>query len=178
VAIPLKKKETIVGGISEKVSEENALILVDYMGLKVSQISALRKRMRGEGITVTVAKNTLVRRAVQEKLAESDALKKFVQDLKGPTAVVFAPGDPISAARHVCEFLKTNDKLKLKGGYYAGKYVDKAGVDALSRLGSREEIVGKLLMALKGPMYKLVHGLKGPSTKLAGTLKAVKDKQD
>lgn len=177
MAVPLKKKQEIVGSITGRAREESSLVAVDYMGLTVAEISGLRRRMRRDGIELLVSKNTLLRRSFMEMLPAGAEREKAVECLKGPTAITFAPGDPIAAAKHLCDFAKTNNKLKIKGGWYDGKYLDPAGIEMFSRLGSREEIIGRLIMALKGPMFQLVHALNGPATKLVGTLKAVSEKE-
>lgn len=176
MAIPLKKKEEIIGGINARLEGEAAVLVVDYMGLTVNEIQNLRRKLRTDGVSMMVAKNTLMRRALTDHVPEGADRDQLFSLLAGPSALVFAPGDPIAASRHLAEFAKGNDRLKIKGGYYAGKYLDAQTVDMFSKLGSKEQIIGKLIMSLRGPLYKLVNVLNGPMTKLAGTLKAVSEK--
>jgi large subunit ribosomal protein L10 len=167
------EKEAIVAELKEKLSRAEAMILTDYRGLTVAEITELRRRLREAGIEYRVAKNTLTRLAVSEKV--DTALDPY---LVGPTALAFAYEDPVAPAKILVEFAKGKKALKIKGAILADKVIDAAGVQALAQLPPYEVLVAQLLGQLQGPMRGLATVLSGPQRGLAIALDAIREQKE
>lgn len=156
----LKEKQQIVAEVKDKLQNSASTIIADYRGLKVSQVTELRKQLREAGVEFRVLKNTLIRRAT----AETD-LTDLDPHLVGPTAVAFSPEDPVSAAKILSDFAKQNEHLKLKVGVVEGKVIDAAEIKELADLPSREGLLSMLLSVLQAPMRNLALAVKAVSEK-------------
>ena len=133
----------------------------------------LRRRLERKGVKITVVKNTLARRA-----ASGTKLKGFDKLLDGPSAVIYGKSASISAiARMLMDEKKNDEKLELRGMFFDGEiYPGEKGVDAVSKLPTREEAIAGIVAAVLGPGRRLVGAVKGPSGKIAGILKAIEEK--
>lgn len=155
-----QQKEEQVGLLQEKFGSALALLAFDYRGLTVAESNELRSRLRhaGDGsFEYRVTKNTLIRRAVAGTPAE-----KLSEFCVGPTALGIAYEEPAALAKVLVEYAKQNDKLTLKGGVLEGEVLDLAGIEALSKLPSKDELRGMLAGTLQAPLRNL-----------AGTLQAL-----
>ena len=137
-----------------------AVVVTHYMGLTVAQLTDLRLRLGKEGATLKVVKNTLAQKALNG--AGSDALALF----KGPVAIAYAP-DPVSAAKVTTQYAKENDKLLIVGAMMGAQVLDAAGVDALAKLPSLDELRGRLVGLVQAPATKLAQLTTAPAAKLA-----------
>ena len=146
-------KKEWVGSLHNTLSEVASVVVVRNSGLTVAEISDLRGKMRKAGAGFKVVKNRLTRLALT-----GTEYEKIADLFTGPTAIAFSK-DPVAAAKIAVEFAKTNDKLVLKAGSYAGKVLDKAGVQALASIPSREELLSKLLYVMQAPVSGFVRGL-------------------
>ncbi len=146
----------------------------DYRGLTVAQVTKLRKDLRKAGAHACVVKNTLGRISAQKALtpmAKSAAeVEKFVGMFKGPSMVVFSGEDPVAPAKVLADFVKTNDKLKVKGAYFEGAFVDAAGVLALSKMPGKKEVLSMLLRVISAPATQIVRLLSAPATQTVRVL--------
>ena len=141
------KVET-VAEIADKFRTSSAAVVTEYRGLKMSQLTELRRAL-GTDTAYTVAKNTLVKRAAADAGVEGmDEL--FV----GPTAVAFINGEPVDAAKALRDFAKNNPLLVIKGGLMDGRALSPAEVGKLADLESREVLLAKLAGAMKGTLTK------------------------
>ena len=140
-------KQPIVAEIAELINVARAAVVADYRGLTVEQDTALRKRLREEGITYKVYKNTMIRFAA--KGTEFEALGPH---LEGPTALAVSKEDATAPARVLAEFAKTADKLELKGGVVEGTYYDQKGINLIATIPSREVLLGRLLGSMQSPI--------------------------
>jgi large subunit ribosomal protein L10 len=141
------KVET-VAEIADKFRTSSAAVITEYRGLKMSQLTELRRSL-GSGTAYTVAKNTLVKRAA------ADAGVEGVDELfAGPTAVAFISGEPVDAAKALRDFAKANPLLVIKGGLMDGKALSPADVTKLADLESREVLLAKLAGAMLGTLTK------------------------
>ena len=148
----LEQKQAVVAEIKEKIENSPSVVLVDYRGLTVEEITQLRDEYRANGVDYKVYKNTLMRFAFKE-LGYED----FNEYLTGPNALAIAGEDATSAARITQKFAKDNDKLEIKAGLIEGKIIDLAGVKELASIPSREVLIAKLLGSLKAPVSNLVY---------------------
>ena len=148
-------KQPIVAAIAEDVKDAASVVLVDYRGLTVAEDTELRNQLRAAGITYKVCKNTMMKRAFEG--TEFEGLGEY---LEGPSAMAVSKDDATAAARIICKFAKTADKLEVKAGVVEGKVYDMAGVQALSTIPSREELLSKLLGSIQSPIANFARVIK------------------
>ena len=146
MGLNLDDKKAIVAEVAAQITTAQSIVLAEYNGIDVSSLTKLRAQARKSDVYLRVLKNTLVRRAV-----EGSSFAGLAEQMKGPLIYGIAT-DPIAAAKVLNEFAKSNDKLVLKAGSYAGKVFDKAGVQALASIPGREELLAKLLGVMKAPV--------------------------
>ena len=160
------QKQESIETLKGVFSSSGAVIVTHYMGLSVAEMTDLRGRLRKEGATLKVAKNTLVQKALDGSLGEQgDAL------FKGPVAIAFAP-DPVSAAKIATEYAKGNDKFSVIGGFMGDQVLDKASVTALATLPSLDQLRAKLIGLLQAPATKVAGVLQAPAGQLARVFNA------
>ena len=150
----LEQKQAVVSEIREKIENSGSLVLVDYRGLTVEQVTNLRNKYREAGVQYKVYKNTMMKLAFKEL-----GLEDFNQYLEGPSAVAFSGEHLTPAARITNEFAKSNEKLVIKAGILEGKILDNNGVKAIANIPSREVLIAKLLGSLKAPVSNFVYML-------------------
>ena len=140
-------KAPVVAEIAEAVKDAQSVVLVDYRGLTVDQDTALRKQLRAAGVTYKVYKNTMMNFAF--KGTDFEALAPY---LEGPSAIAISTTDATAPARILAKFAKQYPALELVAGIVEGNYNDQAGIQALSQIPSREELLGKLLGSIQSPI--------------------------
>ncbi|NLW46543.1 MAG: 50S ribosomal protein L10 [Firmicutes bacterium] len=163
------EKEAKVSEVQQKFTMAKSVILADYRGLNVMEVTELRKKLREAGVEYRVVKNTLTSRAA--KAANIDGLDQL---LSGPTALAFGIEDVVVPAKILAEFAKDHKKLELKGGVLEGKVIDLAAVNELANLPSREALLGQLAGMLQAPIRGLVTVLSGPLRNLTYAVEAVR----
>ena len=146
MGLNLNDKKAVVAEVSAQVATAQTIAIAEYRGIEVGDLTVLRRKARESGVYLRVLKNTLVRRAV-----EGTDFAPLAEQMVGPL-IYSISADPVAAAKVLNDFAKTNDKLVLKAGAYAGKVLDKAGVQALASIPSREELLSKLLYVMKAPV--------------------------
>ena len=171
--MPNAKNQEMLANIKADLEGSSAVWIVDYCGLTVKEIQALRAQVREAGAGLNVYKNTLMRLA----LSESD-LPTLDDLLEGPSAFVFAGGDVAAAAKVVKNFAKANDNLEIKGGLMEGAAVTAAEVEAIASLPSREELLAQIAGAISGVARGLAVALNGVPSGLAQVTKAVADQKE
>lgn len=153
MGLNLNDKKAIVAEVSAEVVKAQTLVVAEYRGIEVGNLTALRKKAREGGVYLRVLKNTLVRRAVVDT-----SFAGLADQMVGPLIYAFS-ADAVAAAKVLQDFAKSNDKLVLKAGCYSGKVLDKAGVQALASIPSREELLAKLLGVMQAPVSGFVGAL-------------------
>lgn len=148
----LKQKQAIISEIKENIENSKSLVLVDYRGLDVAELTELRKRFREENVLYKVYKNTMMDFAFKE-LGYEDIL----ESLEGPNAVAFSMEDPIAAARISHEFAKDHENLEIKVGYLEGEFMDTEKVQKIASIPSRETLLAKLFGSIKAPVSNFVY---------------------
>ena len=146
MGLNLDEKKAVVAEVSAQVANAQTIVIAEYSGLEVVQLTKLRAQARKSGVYLRVLKNTLVRRAV----SGSD-FAELAGQMTGPL-IYGISSDPVAAAKVLNDFAKGHDKLVLKAGSYGGKVLDKAGVQALASIPSRDELLAKLLGVMKAPV--------------------------
>ncbi len=158
MGLNLNDKKAVVAEVSAQVANAQTIVIAEYRGIEVTDLTVLRKKARESGVYLRVLKNTLVRRAVA-----GTEFAGLADQMVGPL-IYSVSADPVAAAKVLNDFAKTNDKLVLKAGSYAGKVLDKAGVQALASVPSREELLSKLLYVMQAPVAGFVRGLAALAT--------------
>ena len=146
MGLNLDDKKAVVAEVSAQVANAQTIVVAEYNGIEVAQLTKLRAQARKSGVYLRVLKNTLVRRAVAGSPFEG-----LAGQMTGPLIYGISQ-DPVAAAKVLSDFAKANDKMVLRAGSYAGKVLDKAGVQALAAIPSREELLAKLLGVMKAPV--------------------------
>ncbi len=163
------EKEVTVKEVQQKLEEAKAVVLADYRGLNVQEVTELRKRLRDSGVEYRVIKNTMTSRAA--KAANIQGLDSY---LSGPTALAFGYTDVVTPAKVLADFAKAHKKLELKGGILEGQVIDDKMVKSLAQLPSREALLAQVAGVLQAPMRGLVTVLSGPLRNLAYATEAVR----
>lgn len=169
--MPKAEKIERVGKLKERIEGSDALLLTDYRGLTVSDITELRRSLAEGGTRFSVIKNTLMQRAAVE--ASIDELESL---LDGPTAVAFVAGDPVAAAKKVVDAAKKFPTLILKGGYMDGRVLSADEAKALADLESREVMLSKVAGLLKSEMSRAAAAFVAAQSKFLSLLEAYKEK--
>lgn len=152
----LESKEIVVNEVKEKLQKANALVLVDYKGINVEDVTELRKKFREAGVEYKVYENTLFKRASKEAGIES-----LHDHLQGTVAVAFGYNDVVAPAKTLNKFMKEHPKttISVKAGLVDGKLYDAKDVKALGDLPSKEILLSMLCGALQGTVRNLAYML-------------------
>lgn len=143
----IEAKKVRVEEITEKFKTAATVVVVDYRGLTVGQVTELRKQLREAGVEFKVYKNTMTRRAI-----EVAGLEGLNESLTGPNAIAFSTEDVVAPAKIINDFAKKNDKLEIKAGVIEGAIASADDIKALAELPSREGLLSMLLSVLQAPM--------------------------
>jgi large subunit ribosomal protein L10 len=159
VGLNLNDKKAVVAEISAKVASAQTIVLAEYRGIEVGHLTQLRAKARSGGVYLRVLKNTLARRAV-----EGTAFSELATEMTGPLIYAISE-DAVAAAKIMQDFAKSNDKLVIKAGSYAGKPLDKAAVVALANIPTREVLISQLLGVMLAPVSGMARVLAAVAAK-------------
>ena len=171
MSLNLEGKKAVVAEVSEQLESAQAMVLAEYRGMPVSDLTILRARARASGVYFRVLKNTLVRRAV-EGTPYADLATQMVGQL-----VYGISSDPVAAAKVIHEFSKGNDKFVVKGGALPHQVLSAAEVAALANLPSREALLASLMGTMQAPITKFVQTLNEVPAKFVRGVAAVRDQK-
>lgn len=167
------EKSAIVAELNEMFNRAKFSVVADYCGLTVSEMEKVRNELRGCDTEIRIAKNTLLKRAVADTACES-----LIEDFSGTTAIVMAYDDPVSPAKVLAKFAEDHKKFELRSAVLEGEKITVDNILALSKLPTKEVLLGQLLSVMNGVPTALVRVLSGvPRTFLYG-LQAVKDQKE
>lgn len=161
MSLNLDDKKAVVAEVSAEVAQAQTIVIAEYRGLGVANLTQLRANARKADVYLRVLKNTLARRAVADTPFAS-----LADEMTGPL-IYGISSDPVAAAKVLNDFAKTNDKLVIKAGSYAGNVLDKAGVAALASIPSREELLARLLGTMQAPVSGFARALAALAEKQA-----------
>ena len=167
------EKVAVVEELKDKLSRAQAVVVTDYRGLNVQEITELRHKLREAGVEYKVAKNTLTTRAAKE--VDLPDLEQF---LSGPTAIAFGYDEPVSAAKVISEFARLHKELEIKGGVLEGNVIGVEAVQALADLPPREELLAMVARAMQGPIAGFANVLQGIMRSLVYALDAVREQKE
>lgn len=150
----LEGKKQIVQELVEKFNQSASVVVVDYRGVSVAQITKLRKELREAGVEYMVVKNTLLTIAAKEAGYEG-----ITSMFKGVTAIAFSREDVVAPAKIIGKFIKDNKIMEVKGGLLEGDILDAAGVTALGDLPSKEALLAQVASCFQAPIQKMAYVL-------------------
>ena len=156
----IAKKAAIVEEVTEKVKTAAAVVIVDYRGLTVDEVTKLRKQLRDANVEIRVIKNSILSRA-----AKAAGLEGLDEVFTGPTAVAFSNEDVVAPAKIIDEFSKEAKALEIKGGIIEGKVSTLEEVTALAKLPSREGLLSMLLSVLQAPVRNVAYAINAVAEK-------------
>ncbi len=166
------EKEAVVNELVEKLTGSKSIVITDYKGLNVAEITELRQKLREAGVEYKVAKNTLARIAV--KKADIEDVNQF---LVGPTAMAFGIEDAVSPAKVLVDFAKDHKNLEIKGGALNGQIISLDKVKSLADIPPREVLLSQVFAGMKAPINGLVNVLQGNMRGLVMVLNQIKDQK-
>jgi large subunit ribosomal protein L10 len=170
MALNLEQKKAVVAEVAEVANKALAAVAAEYRGLTVEEMTELRVKAREGGVFVKVAKNTLVRRAV-----EGTEYECMQEALTGPLLLAFSMDDPGAAARLVKDYSKVHDNLIARLVAVGGQLYDASELERLSNLPTYDQAIAILMGVMKAPIEKFVRTLAEPHAKLVRTVAAVRD---
>ena len=173
--MPTEAKRAEINALTERIKSSQAIFIVEYRGLKVSQSTTVRREIKASGGEMKVAKNTLMCIALKEAGEVSLENMDF-----GPNAFVFAYNDAAATARALRDFsrIRGNEALVIKGGILGGRAINKDQVNAIADLPSREALLAMLLGVLNGPARSFVTVLSGSARGLVTALSQIKEQKE
>ena len=171
MSLNLEEKKAVVAEVAGQVSGAQTIILAEYRGLAVSDMTVLRAKARAAGVYFRVLKNTLVRRAVVDTPFAS-----LADQMIGPL-VYGISDDPVAAAKDIHEFSKSNDRLVIKGGAMANFVMTPKDVASLATMPSRDQLISMLMGTMQAPVTKFVQTLNEVPAKFVRGLAAVRDQK-
>ena len=142
------EKEAVINDVAGLAAKAQTLVIAEYRGITVADMTKLRVSARSSGVSLSVLKNTLARRAVK-----GSAFEVVANQMTGPLIYSFSE-DAVAAAKVVADFAKTNDKLVIRAGAYGGKAMDVNGVKQLASIPSKEVLLAQLLGLMQSPISR------------------------
>lgn len=167
------EKVTIVSGLNDSFNRAKLAVVADYCGLKVSEFQKIRVELKNCDSEIRVAKNTLLKRAVTD--TGNASLSAY---FTGTTAVIMAYADPVAPAKVVTKFANDNEKFKIRSAILDGETIGVDKLVALSKLPSKEALLGQILSTWKSVPTGLVQVLSGVPRTFVYALQAIKDQKE
>ena len=165
-------KEKIVKELEGTFESHNTYFLVDFKRMRVSQSVALRKLLRKDSHSFRVVKNRLVLKAMKDRCPD-----ELRSSFEKATAMAYTESNPIGLAKILREFSDRGKVLSIKGGVLEGLYMTPEQFDEISRLNSREDLLGKIGFLMALPLSQFLSALRAPSSRLAGMIDQLKAKK-
>jgi len=171
--VKIENKKKIVEDLKEKFATTKVVIVSDYKGLNVAQMTELRRNLSEANVEFQVVKNTLLTRASKDTDAEL-----LADVFKGPSGIALSFDDPVAPAKILTQFAKDNEKLEIKAGVMNGQLMNLDAITALSKLPSREELLGQVLSTMNAVPTGLVRALSDVPRRMVNVLGAIKDQKE
>lgn len=167
--MPKQEKIDAVEGVKEKLSRAKSVIVTDYRGLTVAQMTDLRNKLRAEGAEYKIVKNRLAKIALKDS-----GMNTMDEALKGTTGLAFGIKDPVGPAKVVAAYAKDNEKFKIIAGLMDNRLLTAAEIGELAKTPSREVLLSRMLGSLTSPVQKLAFGLNQTAAKIVYAIDAVR----
>lgn len=169
MALTKEQKQKIVEELKENLNKQKAMVLVAFEGLKAKELFDLREKLKEANCLFIVAKKTLLDIAFKEKKLDFNKEK-----LEGEVALIFSFGDEISPARIAYQFSQINENLKILGGFFENKFIEKERVLELAKIPTRQELLARIIGSISAPVSNFANVLQGNIKGLIYVLKQVK----
>jgi large subunit ribosomal protein L10 len=166
------QKEKVVEELGQVFESSGVVVVARYEGLTVAEMTDLRGRARNGDAVVRVAKNRLARIAVDGTQCEG------IAPLLGGMTVLTYSDDPVAAAKVVEDFAKDNKKFEILGGSMGGTTLDRAGVEAVSKMPSRDELIASIVGCIGAPASNIAGAIGAPASNIASILSTIEEKQE
>ena len=166
-------KREVVKDLTDRFSTAQSVVLVDFSGVSVGEITELRGKAREQKVDYLVAKNNLIKRAIS-----GTPMECLASDLVGPTALGIGYDGTLASVKLLSDFAKSLKSLRIKAGFVDGEYASAEDVEAIAKLPSKSELLAKLMGALQAPISRLVFAINSPICGLVRTLSAIKEKKE
>jgi large subunit ribosomal protein L10 len=170
--MPTAQKAQVIDDLEQKLRDSRGAVLLNYRGLNMKDITALRRTLSEEHVEFVVAKNTLLRIAADR--AHIDISPELTE---GPTAIAFGMADEVAPARLLRDFVRRNRVVSIKGGLVGGHSMTADQVDRLAELPPKQVLLAQLLGAFQAPLSQTLGVLQAPVREVAGLAQALLDKQ-
>ncbi len=167
-----ERKQEEITILKDSMENSEIIVLTQNTGLDAKSITDLRLEMRKSEVNFKIVKNTLAKIASKDTNAE-----KIADMFAGPVGMATSQ-DPVAAAKVAYNFAKENEKLVILGGIYGDKVLDKAGVEALSKMPSLDDLRATIAAMIMAPASKIASTISSPASKVAGAVKAVAEKAE
>lgn len=151
----IELKQPIVEEIKAQLDGAKSLVIVDYRGISVADVTELRRQCREANVIYKVFKNTMVRRAI-----EGTEFEGLTKDLEGTNAFVFSKEDSTAPARLIANFIKKAKCCELKSGVVEGTYYDTDGINVIATIPSRDELIAKFMGSIQSPIANFARVIK------------------
>ena len=171
MGLNLDEKKAVVAEVSAEIAKAQGIVVAEYRGLEVGNMTELRAKARKGGVYLRVLKNTLARRAVA-----GTPFEKLAEQMVGPLVYGISP-DPVATAKVLNEFAKANEKLVIKAGAMPNSVITAKEVKALASMPSREQLIARLLGTMQAPVAQFVRTLNEVPSRFVRTLAAVRDQK-
>ncbi|NTV41142.1 MAG: 50S ribosomal protein L10 [Candidatus Moranbacteria bacterium] len=167
------QKHELVKELTEKIKAAKSAVFVDFKGLKVKDVTTLKRTLRASDVQYVVVRKTLIDIALKNAGIEG----ADIAGMEGQIALSLSNADEVSGAKIIDEFTKTNENLKVLGGTLGNQLMDAAQVKALAKIPSKEQLLGQLVGTLNAPVSGFVNVLAGNLRGLVQVLNAVKEQK-
>jgi len=172
LGLNLDEKKAVVAEVSAEIAKAQGIVVAEYRGLEVGNMTDLRAKARKSGVYLRVLKNTLARRAVA-----GTPFAKLAEQMVGQLVYGISP-DPVATAKVLNEFAKANEKLVIKAGAMPNAVISAKEVKALASMPSREQLIAQLLGTMQAPVAQFVRTLNEVPSRFVRTLAAVRDRKE
>ncbi|WP_297457043.1 50S ribosomal protein L10 [Persephonella sp.] len=169
----IQKKQQLVNEVKEKIDRAKLMVVFDFTGIDANSMADFRKEIRKKDAEIKVIKNSILYRA-----CNGTELYDKIDIFQGPSAVIFAYEDIVTAAKALKEFLKNNESAKVKAGLVEGAFATPEKIDELASLPSREELLAQLFATMMAPVTNFVRVLNAVPQKAVMVLNAIKEEKE
>jgi large subunit ribosomal protein L10 len=170
-----ESKKVKVQSLREKIAKAKSVVVAEYHGIDANDVNNLRQQLRDGGNEMTVAKNTLLKIALEEEKID---IKELEEHLEGPNATIFAYEDSVSPIKIIVEFAKKLELPKIKAAIVDGVFTSSEKVEALSKLPGKQELLAQVVGGMKAPLSGFVNVLGGTQQKFARVINAIKESKE
>ena len=164
-----QQKQEILNQLSENLNQQKALVFIDFKGLKVGDMTTLRSQLKEAGSRLVVAKKTLFSKVLKKKGIEAD-----LKSIDAQIGTIFAFENPMTPLRIVNTFAKTNENVKIVGGYFENELQSASSIVAIANLPTKDELLARLVGTIAAPMSGLATVLQGNIKGLITVLSKIK----